>query len=446
MKINMILLAGCLISLGACDESKYDLEQLVPEQYHKILRVNNGGKQELTLYDTNDDFVYTFSVVKTGGQPDQTATADIHVLTQEELDRKYSTPESVNYRKISEDSYSLDVSQVAFSVEDRYKLVHISLNQQSVKASMESEPDATWVLPIQVTSTTDSINAEMNSLFLQINEIVMPTMGFSSTLVNTKEYKYGEVSSISESIEFKLDTDNKWDIDCGFTVNEEYVNTYNSANGTSFRLLPQSVYSMVETISLPNGTTAAKLGVDINAGELEPGDYMLPVRISSVSQFKISPTANLYPLSIRILAPQLDRTGWTAEANSEELYGETSTNSGPAARVLDGVTSTFWHSKWQGGSLPMPYELIIDAKDTYTFAQFALLHRANYTDVGSGEFFVSTDGIDWTKVGNFTMKKEQSVQVFGVIPTEGRYFKVKINTSNRDTNCALAEIYAYGLK
>ena len=48
MKINKILLAGCLISLGACDESKYDLEQLVPEQYHKILRVNNGGKQELT--------------------------------------------------------------------------------------------------------------------------------------------------------------------------------------------------------------------------------------------------------------------------------------------------------------------------------------------------------------------------------------------------------------
>ena len=327
MKINMILLAGCLISLGACDESKYDLEQLVPEQYHKILRVNNGGKQELTLYDTNDDFVYTFSVVKTGGQPDQTATADIHVLTQEELDRKYSTPESVNYRKISEDSYSLDVSQVAFSVEDRYKLVHISLNQQSVKASMESEPDATWVLPIQVTSTTDSINAEMNSLFLQINEIVMPTMGFSSTLVNTKEYKYGEVSTISESIEFKLDTDNKWDIDCGFTVNEEYVNTYNSANGTSFRLLPQSVYSMAETISLPNGTTSGNLGVDINAGELEPGDYMLPVRISSVSQFEISPTANFYPLSIRILAPQLDRTGWTAEANSEELYGETSTNS-----------------------------------------------------------------------------------------------------------------------
>lgn len=52
MKIrNTLLLAGSLLLLGACDESKYDLDSLVPEQYHKILYVNNSGKQEVTLYD-----------------------------------------------------------------------------------------------------------------------------------------------------------------------------------------------------------------------------------------------------------------------------------------------------------------------------------------------------------------------------------------------------------
>ena len=55
MKIrNTLLLAGSLLLLGACDESKYDLDSLVPEQYHKILYVNNSGKQEVTLYDTRD--------------------------------------------------------------------------------------------------------------------------------------------------------------------------------------------------------------------------------------------------------------------------------------------------------------------------------------------------------------------------------------------------------
>ena len=41
MKIRTILLMGGLVLLGACSESKYDLDQLVPEEYHKILYVNN---------------------------------------------------------------------------------------------------------------------------------------------------------------------------------------------------------------------------------------------------------------------------------------------------------------------------------------------------------------------------------------------------------------------
>lgn len=43
MKIRTILLMGGLVLLGACSESKYDLDQLVPEEYHKILYVNNSG-------------------------------------------------------------------------------------------------------------------------------------------------------------------------------------------------------------------------------------------------------------------------------------------------------------------------------------------------------------------------------------------------------------------
>ncbi len=31
------LLAGCLITLGACEGSKYDLENQIPEKFHKIL-------------------------------------------------------------------------------------------------------------------------------------------------------------------------------------------------------------------------------------------------------------------------------------------------------------------------------------------------------------------------------------------------------------------------
>lgn len=55
--------------LSACNNSKYDLENLVPQEYHKILYVNNSGKQEMTLYDTGEDYTYTLSVIKTGSDP-----------------------------------------------------------------------------------------------------------------------------------------------------------------------------------------------------------------------------------------------------------------------------------------------------------------------------------------------------------------------------------------
>lgn len=43
MRKNIIYLAGCLMLLSACNNSKYDLENLVPQEYHKILYVKPVG-------------------------------------------------------------------------------------------------------------------------------------------------------------------------------------------------------------------------------------------------------------------------------------------------------------------------------------------------------------------------------------------------------------------
>ena len=43
MKTKYILAASAFVLLGACDESEYESENLVPEQYHKVLYINNSG-------------------------------------------------------------------------------------------------------------------------------------------------------------------------------------------------------------------------------------------------------------------------------------------------------------------------------------------------------------------------------------------------------------------
>lgn len=443
--IYLSLLAGCLISLGACEGSEYDLENQIPEKFHKILYLDISGKQEVTLYNTEEDNTYLFSVIKAGSDPTLGATANITILSQEEVDRQYSDLESVNYKVISPNAYSLDQTQLDFSAEDSYKLVNLSLKPREIMAAMESNPSAIWVLPLYISSENDSINANKNQLFLQLKEVIMPTIGFKDSYINIKAYTYGLISTISEKIPWKLDTNNKWDIECSFVVDNEYISQYNNANGTNFQQLPESTYSFANSITLPNGTTETNLNIEVKGGQLKPGDYMLPIKINSVSRFEISSTKALYPLAIRIMGTQLDRTGWTAEANTEELVGEVQNNSGPVECLLDGNLQTFWHSQWQNGSHELPHEVIIDTQKEYTFTQFAMVQREGSNYVKAGEFLVSSDKEHWTTVGNFSLKQESGSQVFGIIPTKGRYVKILITESYHGNDSALAEVYAYGL-
>lgn len=440
------LLAGCLITLGACEGSKYDLENQIPEKFHKILYLSISGKQDLTLYNTDEDNTYSFSLIKAGSDPTLSAKADITVMTQEEVDEQYSDLEGVNYQVISPSAYSLDKSQLEFSAEDSYKLVNLSLKPREVMAAIASNPNAIWVLPLYVSSENDSINATKNQLFLQLKEVITPTIGFKDSYVNVKAYTYGLVSKISEKVPFKLDTNNKWDIECEFVVDNEYITQYNNTNGTVFQILPENSYSFASSMPLPNGTTETTLLVEVKGSQLQPGDYMLPIRIKNVSQFEISSTNAIYPMAIRIMGEQLDRTEWTAEANTEELAGEVQNNSGPVECLLDGNLQTFWHSQWQNGSHALPHEVIIDVQKECTFTQFALVQREGSNYVKAGNFQVSSDKAHWETVGDFSMKQESGAQVFGVTPTKGRYFKILITESYNGNNSALAEVYAYGLK
>lgn len=446
-KRNIAWLAASLLLLSACNDSQYDLENLVPDAYHKILYVNNSGKQEMTLYDTNEDYTYPLTVIKAGSDPTLTAHVKVNILTQEEVDSEYSAPEAVTYKLLTDDSYSLSAKEMDFTSDDRFKTVDISVNSTKVKALIESEPDTKWVIPLKVTSESDSINTGMNELFLQIAGVVTPSVGFViPDEDDTQEYDNGAVPAIEKKIAISLDTENKWDISCGIAVDNDYIATYNDENRTVYQALPAGSYTLPESVDLPSGTTSDTLSVKIDGSKITtPGDYMLPVVVKTTSKFQISETANVYPIKIRVVGKQLDRSGWTATATSEEATGEGS--NGSAQLTLDGDLSTYWHSIWSTGTgvRSLPYEIVIDTKSTHTFSQFGMVQRSvSYMDTKGGEVYISSDNSDWTLVGYFTLKQTMSTQIFSVVPTKGRYVKFKITSSYRDQNCSLSEIYAYG--
>lgn len=366
MKVNYIGIACmAVLLLTACDESKYELENLVPDEYHKVLYINNSGMQDLTLYNTGELNTYAFSVYKGGSDPSLTASVEIAIHSQEEVDALYG----VNYRVIPSDFYSMDTRRLDFASDERSKAVTLSLSTDLIGAAMEANPEATYVLPLYLTSEKDSVNADKSELFIRIADVLTPTVGFTNTDIQPLSYTYG-FDTQSVEIGFGLDTDNNWEVECRFAVDPEYLSSYNGKHGTAYRLLPEGNYSFEEINLLPAGTTTTDLAVSLSGSGLAPGEYMLPVRLDNVSLFNVSANA-VYPLVVRVVGLKLDRAGWSIQANTEERTGE-GVGNGVATCLLDGQLSTFWHSQWSGGSLPLPHEIVVDMKKETTFDQYQL--------------------------------------------------------------------------
>lgn len=452
--IYLLVVIGSLISLGACEGSEYELENTIPNKFHKILYLKNSGKQQVTLFNTGQTYHYTFSVIKAGSDPNLEANVDVSLLTQEQVDNQYSQLESINYKIIATDTYSFDATHLNFLATDNYKTVDISLNPEKISELMESDPTAVWVLPLQITSKTDSINANRKELFLEL-DVRGATVGFKEAGSGEHEIEYGRIeSSINYNAIFKLDTDNQWDLVCDFEAEgQAYVEAYNSKNGTSYELLPEGSYSFAETLKLPTSVSEAVLRITVNGDKVKElakenlsGNYILPVRIKSVNLFEVSATNNIYAVTIRV-TPKLNRANWTIEASSEELNGS-KTWEGPAKNMLDGDLQSFWENQWKAEPAPkpvMPYTLIIDTKAEHTFIKFFMQQRQNIAGVTkNGDFEVSSDKNSWTKVGTFDMTQAKDIQAFHITRTKGRYIKITVRGSYSNPSASLSEFYVYG--
>ena len=86
---------------------------------------------------------------------------------------------------------------------------------------------------------------------------------------------------------------------------------------------------------------------------------MLPVQIAEVtSDATIRADKDVYAAySIIKEGDKLSKIDWKIVSfTTEEASGEGS-NNGHAKHLIDGNVETFWHSRWQGGSDPLPYEI-----------------------------------------------------------------------------------------
>lgn len=205
-------------------------------------------------------------------------------------------------------------------------------------------------------------------------------------------------------------------------------------------------------------------GLDVSA-ELdvtEPGIGKQFVEIKGVLKADVSVSvtdivgntsvANVYPFK-NLEKGKFDRSIWEVpDFSSQEAGGEGPFPQGYAAALLDGVKTTFWHSKWNGATADLkkfPHYVTFDLKRKVTITKVELTQRHNKVMAKDVEIYGSNESAmgAWTLFQTCTLPQTQGkTAIFTLdVPVQFRYVKMFLKTPGSDPEFgALAEFALYG--
>lgn len=288
--------------------------------------------------------------------------------------------------------------------------------------------------------TIDTPNNRSNTLVLAypaVNSYTIASSGaayFKNALLDFDMSK----ASVTVPVSFNLPKVQSSEVVVTLGVDQAAFDAYNAdpAHTTKYTMMPSTYYKLpTTTVTIPAGIKDTTVLITFYPEKIDLAQgYLLPLTITNATNISLSP--NLKTVYFHIEKdpfPPYSRANWSVVGfNSQEATGE-GPNNGRVIFMFDNNPATFWHSKWQGGTDPLPYWFTIDMNASNVVHGISLLPRQGVGSEGrpqSVKVEVSNDGTTWTLAGNITVANNSNWQkfMFGTPTAASRYFKVTINS------------------
>ena len=311
-----------MVLTTACDN--YD--DIVPEKYNKIVSLKEYGEVNMTLYSTGLPTEHSITILKGGADPMLEAHVKLSGMNDVQFS-DYLEETGHSYLRLPDECYYFAETDFDFGPDERYKVTKVYIDADKVAPLIENQTDEeTYVIPLILTSENDSILSTANNLIFKIEEVVVPSVSFSSNTTTGGYTKELSSEGGIVSIPLKMQIDNQWDFDVRVEVDPATTNLTSSAytllndGKVSFDAASSTAYLQVQMNGLEH--IIGKLGLKITAVEGMAFDY-------DKDAFQLTVKKEKYPLTI-------DNLYTNAQEPSE----------GPLANILDGSVSTFFHTAW----------------------------------------------------------------------------------------------------
>lgn len=376
--MKKIIIASGLLALMAAATScdKYDI---YPEDFDGIFTIRDAGTKDLVLYATDDATEVPFIVMKGGYNPDVVSKATLKVMNDQEFLAYNENLGTLPYILVGSECYSFSsqpgedvyaVDYVFDSANKKAETTNLYVRPRQIKSWIENHADEiavgdlTPVIPVTLTSETDTVNSYGNVTLLKVEvrvpEFTIDVSTVTTRTVNKQTFDPEGPNVYSPDANFSMPCDNPWGFKLNLVADPYAVEDYNDDHGTSYIPLPADKYTLQTMYDFTPGTTYMPLKLDIYLDEL-------PIKKTYAVAVKLAPNAiewydaennpgdalyvdkdMLMIFTIRVNDSVVLQKVNLSTANV--TTNDQDTAEGPLANLFDGDVNTFFHSNWHAAT------------------------------------------------------------------------------------------------
>lgn len=426
MKKNIYLYAILMLLVMSNCNVNDQLHGDAPES--KVLFANNELIQDIYMAPTLQNYTYNLLIYRSGIHSDNLVKVGISVDAS--ILEEHNLENGTEYELIPSEYYEFD-NEINISSGKEYGSVDVHIQVRRIADELDA--DSQYVIPFTISKADGAdINDDKNDVLILFN--------LREPFIRQESYGIDEGASVgsmnfTRSYTVYVEFENEWEINAGYQANYNLVESYNVDNGTDYKPLPESnLVNIPSEFTLSAGVNSIDVEIELSPDNLQYFEpYLLPLQLVSYGDFPVDSSRQIIYLLFQRDFDQNDAIIIPLTDDMIETYTQESSE-GPKANLVDGSTSTYWHSAWSSGVAPLPHWIQINFDQSeeiggfnYTFRQPSGINdRPNHFDVQ-----VSEDGSVWNTV--WESKAELPVEPVDQMQTlvfdqnyRSQYFRIRI--------------------
>ncbi len=431
--IYWLLLATLTLFISACDN---DRDNYMVDDSIGLLNPNYVNAD---VYTGMSDPFQLFAIKSGKGNK----SAQVSISVDEAVLENYNATNGTSYILLPSNCYSITVNCLNFDDSDYRKAFEITWNQSELSSVLGSSND--YVIPLRMKVDNASIKPDETRLVT----VVKPQIKQPYIAMENKGLYTGIMPTTSDlderDIYMKVEINyfNRSELTYKIEVDQKLLTDYNIANGTNYKLLPETAYQLSQTTwTIPANMNSAYFKLLFKKKALMPdentilfGDYVIPIRIASVSSYEIDPTASSILYMISFQPDKIDKKGWSVidyntSSKEDEIPYIAALDWGPE-KLIDNNNATFWGSKWTTPK-PLPYYFVFDMGKEHKLFKMGFENPIGADawrgDAKAGYIEYSSDNQTWTHLTDWTTPNRTTRSIsFGVNIVTARYIKFVID-------------------